>query len=280
MSEALLTLRGLSVEASGARTPTAPVCGVGFEIRPGESLALVGESGCGKSLTALALMRLLPPGLRVTEGEARWRGRDLLRISESEMEKVRGAEIAFIFQEPSTSFNPVMTVGEQVAEAILAHRPIPKREALREAVRQGRIDVIATDHAPHLLTDKEGGALKAASGMPMIQFSLVTMLELATEGVFSLEQVVEKMCHAPAQLFRINGRGYIREGYWADLVLVRPHSPWTVTADCIESKCGWSPLEGHTFDWKVEKTFVNGRLAYDNGQVDGDCRGEELRFDY
>ncbi len=157
---------------------------------------------------------------------------------------------------------------------------VTNREALREAVRQGRIDVIATDHAPHLLTDKEGGALKAASGMPMIQFSLVTMLELATEGVFSLEQVVEKMCHAPAQLFRINGRGYIREGYWADLVLVRPHSPWTVTADCIESKCGWSPLEGHTFDWKVEKTFVNGRLAYDNGQVDGDCRGEELRFDY
>ena len=134
MSEALLTLRGLSVEAAGARIPTAPVCGVGFEIRPGESLALVGESGCGKSLTALALMRLLPPGLRVTEGEARWRGRDLLRISESEMEKVRGAEIAFIFQEPSTSFNPVMTVGEQVAEAILAHRPIPKREALREAL--------------------------------------------------------------------------------------------------------------------------------------------------
>lgn len=154
------------------------------------------------------------------------------------------------------------------------------REALREAVRDGHIDVIATDHAPHLLSDKEGGALKAASGMPMIQFSLVTMLELVDEGVFSLETVVEKMCHAPAQLFHISGRGYIREGYYADLVLVRPYTPWTLTADVIESKCGWSPLEGHTFDWKVEKTFVNGRLAYSDGQVDGDCRGEELRFEY
>ncbi|MBQ8501411.1 MAG: dihydroorotase [Bacteroides sp.] len=153
------------------------------------------------------------------------------------------------------------------------------RTALREAICSGHIDIIATDHAPHLLSEKEGGALKAMSGMPMIQFSLVSMLGLVDEGVFSIEQVVEKMCHAPAQLFGIAGRGYIREGYRADLVLVRPHSPWTLTPDKIESKCGWSPLEGTTFNWKVEKTFANGHLVYDGEQVDENYRGEELKFE-
>ncbi|WP_373730397.1 amidohydrolase family protein, partial [Bacteroides heparinolyticus] len=134
------------------------------------------------------------------------------------------------------------------------------------------------DHAPHLLADKEGGALKAASGMPMIQFSLVSMLELADEGIFTLETIVEKMCHAPAEIYRINERGYIREGYRADLVLVRPNAPWKVTTDKILSKCGWSPMEGHTFNWKVEKTFANGHLIYSDGTVDESYRGEELRF--
>ena len=152
------------------------------------------------------------------------------------------------------------------------------RTALRAAVNSGLIDVIATDHAPHLLNEKEGGALKAMSCMPMIQFSLVSMLELVNKGIFTLETIVEKMCHAPAQIYRINERGYIREGYRADLVLVRPNTPWEVTTDRILSKCGWSPLEGHTFDWKVEKTFANGHLIYDDNTVDGTYRGEELRF--
>lgn len=152
------------------------------------------------------------------------------------------------------------------------------RDALRAALNDGRIDTIATDHAPHLLTDKEGGALSAASGMPMIQFSLVSMLELVEEGVISIEQLVNKMCHAPAQLYRIAQRGYIREGYRADLVLVRPNSPWKVTADCIESKCKWSPVQGRTFQWKVEKTFVNGHAVYDGQTVDETYRGEALYF--
>lgn len=152
------------------------------------------------------------------------------------------------------------------------------RQALRAAVNSGLIDVIATDHAPHLPADKEGGALKAASGMPMIQFSLVSMLELVDQQVFSIEKVVEKMCHAPAEIYQINNRGYLRKGYQADVVLVRPGQPWTVTPDCIESKCQWSPLEGHTFHWKVEKTFVNGQLVYTNGRINDQYRGQALRF--
>lgn len=154
------------------------------------------------------------------------------------------------------------------------------KQALRQAVHDGLIDTIATDHAPHLLSEKEGGALKATSGMPMIQFSLVSMLELVNEGVFNLETIVEKMCHTPALLYGIRQRGFIREGFQADLVLVRPNSPWTVTSDRILSKCGWSPLEGHEFHWQIERTFVNGCLAYDNGIVNENCRGEELFFDH
>ncbi len=153
------------------------------------------------------------------------------------------------------------------------------RDALRRALTDGHIDVIGTDHAPHLLSEKQGGCLKAASGMPMVQFSLVTMLELANQGVLSMEQVVEKMCHAPARLFNISRRGFLRKGYKADLVLVAPHEPWTVSSDNILSKCGWSPLEGHTFRWKVKRTFVNGTAVYANNRVNDDCRGEALSFD-
>lgn len=152
------------------------------------------------------------------------------------------------------------------------------RDALRHALTNGKIDIIATDHAPHLLKDKEGGALKATSGMPMLQFSLVTMLELADQGVLTIEQVVEKMCHAPARLFGIERRGYIRPGYQADLVMVRPDSPWTVSRDNILSKCGWSPMEGHTYSWQVERTFVNGHQVYELGRVDDSCRGQALTF--
>lgn len=154
------------------------------------------------------------------------------------------------------------------------------RDALRNAVNTGVIDVIATDHAPHLLSEKEGGALKAMSGMPMIQFSLVSMLELAEKGIFSIETIVEKMCHAPAQIYGIYDRGYVREGYKADLVLVSHGDRWEVNSENILSKCGWSPLEGNSFRWKVERTFANGHLIYSDGQVDDTYRGEELRFDY
>lgn len=154
------------------------------------------------------------------------------------------------------------------------------RDALRNAVNSGLIDTIATDHAPHLLSEKVGGALKAMSGMPMIQFGLISMLELMGDKVFKIETIVEKMCHAPAQIYRIKERGYIREGYHADLVLVRPADDWewVVTADDVLSKCGWSPLEDFAFNWKVEKTFANGHLIYSDGVVDESYRGEELRF--
>ncbi|MCD8310197.1 MAG: dihydroorotase [Prevotellaceae bacterium] len=160
-----------------------------------------------------------------------------------------------------------------------AVKELADREALRRAVNEDLIDVIATDHAPHLLMEKGGDALHAASGMPMVQFSLPAMLELTDQGVFSIETVVRKMCHAPADLFHIQGRGYLRQGYRADLVLVRPHTPWEVTPCVIQSKCEWSPLEGTTFHWKVEKTFVNGHLVYDGTHVDGGYRGEALRFE-
>jgi dihydroorotase len=152
------------------------------------------------------------------------------------------------------------------------------RAILLNAITENRIDVVATDHAPHLLSDKEGGALRATSGMPMIQFSLVSMFELAEPQVFTKEQIVQKMCHAPAELFQIHNRGYIREGYQADLVIVNPNAEWKLTNDKILSKCGWSPLEGLKFYNKVERTFVNGHTVYSDGQIDDSYRGQELRF--
>lgn len=153
------------------------------------------------------------------------------------------------------------------------------REALRHALNDGRIDVIGTDHAPHLMAEKQGGCLKAVSGMPMVQFSLVTMLELVDEGVLELPTLVEKMCHAPARLFQIKERGYLRPGYKADLVLVCPDSPWTVTTGNILSKCAWSPMEGHTYRWRVERTFVNGQQVFADGQVNDHVRGQQLEFE-
>lgn len=153
------------------------------------------------------------------------------------------------------------------------------RDALRRALCDGRIDVVGTDHAPHLLSEKNGGCLKAVSGMPMIQFSLNAMLELSDEGVLPVERVVELMAHAPAALFDIQRRGFIRKGYYADLVLVQPGCDWTVSTDNILSKCGWSPLEGHTFHWKVKYTFCNGHLLYNNGTIDEQYRGKALTFE-
>ena len=152
------------------------------------------------------------------------------------------------------------------------------RDALRQAVADGRVTVIGTDHAPHLLSQKEGGCSKAASGMPMIQFSLVTMLELVDQGVLTLERLVELMCHNPAELFGVRGRGYLREGYQADIVLVRPNTGWTVTKDIIQSKCGWSPMENHMYLWRVERTICNGHTVYCDGVVDTNYIGQPVTF--
>jgi dihydroorotase len=152
------------------------------------------------------------------------------------------------------------------------------REALREALNDGRIAVIGTDHAPHLLSQKEGGCARAASGMPMIQFSLVTMLELVDQGVLPLERLVELMCHNPARLFEVRQRGFIREGYQADIVIVRPDTGWIVTKDCIQSRCGWSPMEGHMYLWRVECTLCNGHTVYEQGRVDTSYVGQSVAF--
>ena len=151
---------------------------------------------------------------------------------------------------------------------------------LHEALTDGRISVVATDHAPHLLSQKEGGCAKAASGMPMIQFSLVTMLELVDEGVLTIQRLVELMCHNPARLFGVQQRGFLRTGYRADITIVRPKSPWTVTSDCILSKCGWSPMEGHQYQWRVERTLCNGQTVYAKGQVSADVLGEAITFSH
>lgn len=151
---------------------------------------------------------------------------------------------------------------------------------LRQALTDGRISVVATDHAPHLLEQKRGGCVKAASGMPMLQFSLVTMLELVDEGVLTIQRLVELMCHNPASLFGVQRRGFLRPGYRADLVIVRPRSPWTVTREIIESKCKWSPVEGHRYQWKVERTLCNGYSVYTRGQVDASYIGEEISFNH
>ena len=153
------------------------------------------------------------------------------------------------------------------------------RDALRHALNDGRIRVIGTDHAPHQLSEKQGGCKRAMSGMPMVQFSLPSMLGLVDEGVISLERMVELMCHNPDSLLRINRRGYLRKGYHADLVLVRPNAPWQVTEECILSKCGWSPRLGDTLNWQVERTWVNGQLVWDGQQVNTGVLGQPVQID-
>ena len=152
------------------------------------------------------------------------------------------------------------------------------KKALLKAVASNKIDVIGTDHAPHLLSQKEGNALTAVSGMPGIQYSLPLMLSLAKQGVLSVEQVVEKMCHNPARLYRMEKRGFIRKGYKADLVVVHRSIPTNVTASDVLSKCGWSPYEGMTLPVSVAYTFVNGRPVYANGNIDETTKGEALKF--
>jgi len=159
-----------------------------------------------------------------------------------------------------------------------AIKTIDDRDAIRAAVRDGHIDVIATDHAPHTLQEKANSYFKCPSGGPLVQHALVAMLDMVHEGVFPLEMVSQKMAHNVADLFQIDRRGYIRESYFADLVLVDLNAPSKVDRPSILYKCGWSPFEGHTFRSSVKMTFVNGKRVYNEGNFDESTRGMRLTF--
>ncbi len=152
------------------------------------------------------------------------------------------------------------------------------RDAILQAVLDGTIDVIATDHAPHTLEEKEKPYLEAPSGGPLVQHALPAMLEMVHQQKLSLEQVVEKMAHHPAICFQVDKRGFIREGFWADLVLVDLNSPWKVSKENILYKCGWSPFEGQVFQSKITHTIVSGNLVWAEGKIQTDKIGKRLRF--
>ncbi|MEM9991121.1 MAG: dihydroorotase [Bacteroidota bacterium] len=153
------------------------------------------------------------------------------------------------------------------------------QSALLPALLDNRLDIIATDHAPHTWQEKQGTYFNAPSGVPLVQHSLNVMLEFYQQGKITLERIVEKMCHAPAICFQIEKRGYLEEGYWADIALVDLNKEWTVEKSNLHYKCGWSPFEGHTFKGKVTETIVSGHLAYQNGAFDESKKGERLRFE-
>jgi dihydroorotase len=152
------------------------------------------------------------------------------------------------------------------------------KEALWEALLADKIDVIATDHAPHTMEEKNNTYFKAPSGGPLVQHSLVAMLEMSRKGFISIEKVIQKMCHAPADLFRIENRGYIREGYFADLVLVDSNQSWVVSPENILYKCGWSPFEGFEFSNKVVTTYINGAIAFENDKINESVKGKRVLF--
>lgn len=153
------------------------------------------------------------------------------------------------------------------------------QDGLWKALLDDRIDVIATDHAPHTFEEKQNKYLNCPSGGPLVQHALVAMMEACNKGKISIEKIVEKMCHNPAKIFKIENRGFIKEGYFADLVVVNPHMPWNVKKENIISKCGWSPFEEVNFKSRVTHTFVNGKLAYANGKVKDIIAGQRLTFD-
>jgi dihydroorotase len=153
------------------------------------------------------------------------------------------------------------------------------RQAIVTALRDGRIDVLATDHAPHTLAEKALPYEQAPSGLPLVQFALQCALEQAFDGTIPLERIVESLTHAPAELFQVRQRGYLREGYFADLVLVDPRKPHTVRREEVLSRCGWSPFEGHTFRSSIAATWVNGQRVWDGQRVDDTVRGQRLEFD-
>ncbi|HQY12370.1 MAG TPA: amidohydrolase family protein, partial [Ferruginibacter sp.] len=152
------------------------------------------------------------------------------------------------------------------------------KEALWKALLDDRLDIIATDHAPHLLSEKEGPYEHAHAGLPLVQHPLLLMLHYHKQGRISLERIAEKMSHAVADCFQVENRGYIREGCFADLVVVDTDSPSTVTKENIFYKCGWSPLENFTFPASIVSTFVNGNLVYENGRHDESVKGQRLTF--
>ena len=152
------------------------------------------------------------------------------------------------------------------------------KKKLIDAVNSNLIDVVASDHAPHTLNEKNNNYTKCPSGGPLVQHSLVAMLDLYHDGLISLEKIVEKMCHNPAKLFRIKKRGFIKEGYYADLTILDLNKSWTVSKENILYKCGWSPFEGHTFKSSVQSCFVNGNLVYNSGKFDESFRGLPLEF--
>ncbi len=152
------------------------------------------------------------------------------------------------------------------------------RAGLWKALLDDRLDIIATDHAPHTLEEKDNVYMKAPSGGPLVQHALNAILEKVKDGTISIEKAVEKMCHNPAKIFKINKRGFIREGYYADLVLINSHKPNTVTKENILYKCGWSPFEGTEFSSTITHTFVNGNLMYDNGNFNEKIKGKRLLF--
>ncbi len=152
------------------------------------------------------------------------------------------------------------------------------RLALISGLKCNQIDIVATDHAPHLLAEKEAGYFKSASGGPMVQHTLVAMIELSKKGCFDLELIAQKMCHAPAIVYGIENRGFVKEGYFADLVLVDPKESWYVNKDNLLYKCGWSPLEGQKLTSKVTHTIINGKIVFENGRFDESYRGSALKF--
>ena len=152
------------------------------------------------------------------------------------------------------------------------------RQAIRQAVADGRISVLATDHAPHTWEEKQGTYFSAPSGLPLVQHTLLLMLEMVKQKDFSLETLVERACHAPARIFDVLDRGYLREGYWADIVLVNPNEETVVDQNELFSKCGWSPFAGETFSHRIERTIVSGKTAYQKDQVVDNCRGLAVEF--
>ena len=152
------------------------------------------------------------------------------------------------------------------------------RDAIRKAVADGRISILATDHAPHTWDEKQGTYFNAPSGLPLIQHTLLLMLEMCEQKCFDLETIVERACHAPARLFQIIERGYIREGYWADLVIVDPQKNTSVKNSELFSKCQWSPFPHMTFTNSIDTTIVSGKIAYNQGKLNNQCRGQRVNF--
>jgi dihydroorotase len=152
------------------------------------------------------------------------------------------------------------------------------REALLAAVNDGRLDIIATDHAPHTAVEKKNSYFKAPAGLPLVQHAVQILFDLAESGQIGLETVVDRTSHAVADIFGVVDRGYVREGYFADLVLVDPHKPYTVDASNLLYKCHWSPFEGHTFSSSIDTTIVNGSIVFRDGRLTGEVAGQRLDF--